>query len=69
MHLVKELRTANLLIQVYSLNPNLIVGEDSSIFEGKDDSQIKDIVFNQMGAEEVRISEGDGGNSRSYAIA
>lgn len=72
MHLVKEIRTSNMLIQIYSLNPNLVVVNDPSLFEGKNDDQIKEIVFNNMGAEEVKIYDLDGPsgikNYRGYAI-
>lgn len=61
-----------MLIQIYSLNPNLVVVNDPSLFEGKNDDQIKEIVFNNMGAEEVKIYDLDGPsgikNYRGYAI-
>lgn len=72
MHLIQEIRTSSLLIEIYSLNPNLVVVNDPSLFEGKNDDQIKEIVFNNMGAEEVKISDLDGpngsSNHRGYAI-
>lgn len=72
MHLVKEITTSNLLIKIYSINSELIVNVDSSIFEGKDDSNIKYIVFNEIGAEQVDIYDAhmdrEPGNVRSYAL-
>jgi hypothetical protein len=69
MNLVKTFQTTTHTVKIYSSNPDLILDDDPSLFEGKDDNQIQDIVFNQLGAEEVLISEGGGENSRSYAIA
>lgn len=74
MYLIKEIKTSNLLIQIYSLNSDLLVDVDSSLFEGKDDDQIKDMVFNQMGADQVDISSSpyrgdpESRNLRSYAL-
>jgi len=72
MNLVKEIRTSMLVIEIYSLNPNLIVNDDPSLFEGKEDIAIRDIVFNQMGAEEVRIYDlsydGIISNLRSHSL-
>lgn len=70
MYLVKEITTSRIFIEIYSINQNLIVAADELSFEGKDDQQIQDIVFNQIGAEEVRIYDVENrSNSRSYAIA
>ena len=72
MTLVKEIRTNKLAIEIYSTNPNLIVGDDSSRFEDKDDFTIRDIVLNEIGAEEVRVydltAEGEKENERGFAI-
>ena len=72
MNLVKEIRTSMLVIEIYSLNPNLIVNDDPSLFEGKEDIAIRDIVFNQMGAEEVRLYDlaidGAAQNLRTYSL-
>lgn len=72
MNLIKEIRTSNLFIQIYSINPNLVVNEDSSAFESKDDYEIQELVFNSIGAEQVDVYD-SGENSeptnfRSYAI-
>lgn len=73
MHLVKEITTTNMLIKIYSVNPDLIVDGDPAAFEGRDDAEIRDIVFNQIGAEEVRLYDLaiDGGaqNLRTYSLA
>lgn len=71
MNLVKEIRTSTQLIKIYSINPNLTVGDDLSRFEDKDDFEIRDIVFNELGAEQVDIYDIINGqmlNLRSYAI-
>lgn len=72
MNLVKTLVTSSLIIKIYSINPNLIVSDDITIFEHKNDNEIQSIVFNQLGAEEVSISdidsEGSPLNTRSYAL-
>lgn len=72
MNLVKEIRTNKLAIEIYSINPNLTISDDASRFEDKDDYQIRDIVLNEMGAEEVRIydltTEGDRTNQRGFAL-
>lgn len=74
MNLIKEIRTSELLVQIYSLNPNLAIGDDyNTLFENKNDEEIKEIVFNQIGAEQVSISNivRDMGteNLRTYATA
>lgn len=72
MNLVKEITISNLLIKIYSINPELIVNIDPSIFEGKDDSDIKNIVFNEIGAGQVEIydisTEGQLDNIKSYSL-
>lgn len=72
MNLVKTLVTSSLIIKIYSINPNLIISDDIAIFEHKNDNEIQSIVFNQLGAEEVSISdidlEGSPSNTRSYAL-
>lgn len=72
MNLVKEIITSRLFIEIYSINSNLVVSEDVTVFEDKDDYQIKDIVLNQIGAEQVNIydftTEGEKENLRSYSI-
>lgn len=71
MHQIKQLVTSSLVIVIHSVNPDLIVSDDASVFEGKEDSQIQDIVFNELGAEQVDIYDlGPEGpiNKRSFAI-
>lgn len=72
MHLIKELITSSLIIKIYSNNPNLIINEDASIFENKNDYEIQEIVFNVMGAEEVSVCDinTDSGpiNMRTYSL-
>lgn len=71
MHLVKEITTTNMLIKIYSVNPDLIVDGDPAAFEGRDDAEIREIVFNRMGAEQIEIYDnlGDGlSDPRSYSL-
>lgn len=70
MHLVKEIYTSNRFIQIYSLNPDLLVDVDASLFDGMPDHDIQDVVFNQIGADQVDISDRDlpGSHVRSYAV-
>jgi hypothetical protein len=72
MNLVKEIRTSSLLIKIYSVNPDLVVEDNVSIFEGKDDYDIRNIVFNQIGAEQLEIfnvvDDPELTNPRSYAL-
>lgn len=56
MHLIKKLITSTLVIEIYSNNSNLIINEDASIFENKNDYEIQHIAFNELGAEQVSIS-------------
>jgi hypothetical protein len=72
MNLVKEIKTLGLFIDIYSVNPNLIVSDDASRFQNKSFDEIKDIVFNEIGAEQVVIkfigAEGQVIDSREYSI-
>jgi hypothetical protein len=72
MNLVKEITTSRLFIEIYSVNANLLINEDASFFEDKDDAQIRDFIFNEIGAEEVRLYdltvEGEKENLRTYSI-
>ncbi len=71
MHLIKQIVAGNLVIQIFSINPDLVVTEDASIFTDKTDSEITEIVFNTIGAEQVDIYDlGTEGpiNKRSFAL-
>lgn len=72
MHLVKEIKTSNILVKIYSTNPYLIVVDDPSLFESKNDQEIQEIVFNQIGAEQVDVYDNSydrkPSNLRSYSL-
>lgn len=71
MNLIKELTIDNMVIKIYSINPNLVIDNDVSVFQNKNDIEIQHIVFDEIGAEQVDIYEMSGEgllNQRSYAI-
>lgn len=71
MHLIKQIVAGNLVIQIFSINPDLVVDLDASAFEAKDDYEIRDITLNITGVDQVDIYDlGTEGptNKRSFAL-
>lgn len=71
MHLITTINTNNLLVEVYSLNPNLEIDVAPAVLKDMTVEDICDLFFNFMGADQVDITDlTDGGPNakRSYAV-